>query len=161
MSEHSHDSNGSEPRVFVDPDIGFSLKIPKGWLVDTSGQRGSKVILYHPDVEEDFRANINVLIHELGPLTADEYLTLSRLQVKQLTGFAQLPTDAASTDRPDTHIFEWMTDRATPPIRVRQVVVFSESRAVTVTATALLDRFENYRAEFGQVLDSFSPTSDA
>jgi len=158
MSEHSHDSNGSEPRVFVDPDTGFSVKIPKGWLVDTSGQRGSKVILYHPTAEEGFRANINVLVHDLAPLTPEEYLTLSRLQLKQLTGFAQLPTDASATDRPDAHIFEWMTDRPTPPVRVRQLVVFAESRAITISATASLDRFESYRAEFDQVLDSFSLT---
>jgi hypothetical protein len=155
MSENSHDLNGSALRVFIDPALGFRVGIPKGWLVDTSGQQGTKVILYQPDADQNFRANVNVVLQDLGPLCPDEYLMLSRLQLKQLTGFPRLPTDAPADSRVNAHVFEWMTDRATPPVRVRQMVAFAGPTAITVTATASLDRFENHRAEFGEVFGSF------
>lgn len=155
MSEISHDSNGSAPRVFIDPALGFRVRVPDEWLVDTSGQHGTKVIFYQPDIDDGFRANVNVIVHDLGPLSPDEYLTLSRLQLKQITGFPRLPTDGPTDTPVNAHIFEWMTDWATPAVRVRQMVAFAGSSAITVTATASLDRFENHRAEFDQVFYSF------
>jgi len=149
MNTQRPESNSSEPRVFIDPDTRFSIQIPNGWQVDTSGQQGSKLILYHPHVEENFCANINVLAHDLAPLTRDEYITFTRLQLKQLTGFAQLPVDAAATDRDNGHIFEWMIDQPPYPVRFRQLIAFDQSRAFAISATAPLDRFENRRFSAG------------
>ncbi len=55
-------------RVYVDPREGFSLRMPGGWMVDTSGQQGSRVIFYAPTVEDTFRASVNVVVQDLAPI---------------------------------------------------------------------------------------------
>ena len=155
MSGNVQGSNGSQPRVFTDPGARFSLRIPEDWLVDTFGQQGSSVILYHPRVGSDFRTNVNVLVQPLAPLSTEEYLTLSRLQIRKLTGFAELPADAPAGGRADAHVFEWMTNQAPTPVRVRQLVVFSEESAFVISATASLEEFEAHRGAFDGIFDSF------
>jgi hypothetical protein len=78
------------PRIYIDSESLFTLQVPPGWLVDTSGQQGARVILLHPSSADDFR--VNVTVQNIQALTHDEYLPLTRLQFKQLTGPGRPPT---------------------------------------------------------------------
>src|SRR5438067_2148901 len=93
MNQGLYPGNGPGPRSFVDPVNRFSLTIPPGWLVDTSGQQGTKAIFFHPQGEEHFRPNINVVVNPLSPFTPEEFITLGRLQLKQLSGSSRLGID--------------------------------------------------------------------
>jgi hypothetical protein len=141
------------PRVFVDPKDRFSLQVPEGWSVDTSGQQGSRLILYHPLAEDGFRPNVNVVVDDLMPLTHEEYLTLCQLQLKRLSRSALL-----LVDEPDAHggrVFEWAASALLPkPMQGRQLVALGHGKAFVVTAMAPRLHFESHRSEFQAVLDS-------
>ena len=63
-------------QIFTTPLATFSLHVPPGWSADRSGREGSSVVLHSPTVDDNFRANVNVIVQDLSPLTQEEYLTL-------------------------------------------------------------------------------------
>src|ERR1019366_7966069 len=107
----------SSSRVFVDPQTLFSLRVPENWLIDTSGQQGTKVILLHPSTDTPFRTNVNVTVPALHNLTAEEFLTLARLQLKQLTGLPRPERDEPACRPAGGHELEW--SMALGPIMIR------------------------------------------
>ncbi len=143
------------PKIFVDPDEGFSLHVPEAWMVDTSGQQGSRVVLYGPTVEDTFRANVNVVVQDLAPLSPDEFVSLSRLQLKKLSNMATLPVDEPSPRLAGGHVLEWTTWEAPIPIRGRQLLAFNADQAYIVTALASADSFPLHEPILQAVLDSF------
>lgn len=48
MDQPQVSDNRTEVRSYVDADSGFTLNVPKGWLVDNSGQQASKLVLFQP-----------------------------------------------------------------------------------------------------------------
>jgi hypothetical protein len=151
-----------EKRRFVDKETLFSLDVPDGWLIDTSGQRGSKVLLLDPQSEDKFRANVNVVVQNLDPLTAEEFLTLSRLQLKQLSGRSELDLDAPAEQPRGGRVFEYTVQRpqiAPIPLKVRQVIYVDKEQAYIVTGTATLARFEFHCKDIESVLESFQVAS--
>jgi hypothetical protein len=133
----------------------FSLHVPPAWSADRSGREGSSVVLFSPTVEDGFRANVNVVVQDLAPLTQDEYLTLSRLQFKKLSNTASLPVDEPSQRFPGGYVFEWVTWEAPTPVRARQLIAFRDGKAFIVTAMATANSFDRYKATFDAVLESF------
>jgi len=156
MERQSQEGNATGHREYVDPEHRFTIRIPNGWLLDTSGQHDTTLIFFHPDIESGFRANVNVAVNDTAPLTNDEYVTLSRLELKRLTGFVMLPVDQPAPGNEAGHIFEWASDQQPIPIKARQRVVFGNERVFVVTATAFLGAFEKHRSEFEVILGSFA-----
>jgi hypothetical protein len=140
---------------FADPAAPFSLHVPPGWTADRSGREGSSVALFSPTVEDNFRANVNVVVQNLAPLTQEEYLTLSRLQLRKLSNTASLPVDESWHRLPGGHVFEWVTWEAPIPVRGRQLIVFRDGKAFIVTAMATAGSFERHKAVFDAVMESF------
>jgi hypothetical protein len=137
----------------VDP---YSLPVPPGWFADRSGREGSSVVLFSPTVEDNFRANVNVVIQDLAPLTQDKYLTLSRLQLRKLSNMPTLPVDEPSQRFSGGHVFEWVTWEAPTPVRGRQLIAFRDGKAFVVTAMATAASFDRHKPIFDAVLESFS-----
>jgi hypothetical protein len=148
-----------KPRVFTDPETLFSLHVPPGWLVDDSGRQGTKVLLFHPAGSPDFRANVNVTVQNLGGLTGDEFLTLSRLQFKQLSGGIPMERDEPA-DRPaGAHLFEWSAPLGPLSLRVRQLIAFGGGKAFVLTATAKEQDFAALLPDVQQIVESFTLNS--
>ena len=154
MNQHASPNQAAPPGLYVDPERLFSLLVPAAWQVDASGQQGSRVALLHPTPEDGFRANVNVVVNLNPHLSPVEFLTLSRLQIKQVTGLAKLGIDEPAA-RPNSHLLEWSAQAGSALLQCRQLIVFGAARVFVVTATALLSRFESHRATFAAVLDSF------
>ena len=146
-------------RVFVEPTERFSLSVPEGWLLDTSGQQGSRVVLFAPGVEDSFRANVNVVVQDLTPLSRDEYITLGRLQLKKLSNLAALEVDQPASGPLGGHWLGWSTWEAPIPIRARQLVVFREQQAFVITAMSSSASFPGYELLFRDILESFKFTA--
>src|SRR6266404_5684281 len=150
-------SEGSQSgaRVYVDPQLLFSLEMPADWLVDNSGQQGSKLVLFEPRSDGNFRTNINVIVQDLAPLTAEEYLTLARLQLKQTSGSSQLDLEEPATDTEGAHKFEVTSKRTPVPVKCRQAVWLCAEKAYVVTGTTPLAQYNLRRKEIDLVLASF------
>ena len=143
------------PSIYTDPDFHFSSRIPAGWLLDSSGQQGTRIIIFASPPNVDFRANINVMIHKLAAITPAEFLTLSRLQLKQMTGPPNLEIDHPAAQPPGAHIFEWHAPMGSLHLKMRQLITFRPPLAFVVTATALFNDFDQFRQDFEAALDSF------
>lgn len=155
LMTNSPDKNCSASRSYVDPQLLFSLEIPAGWLIDNTGQQGSKVVVFDPKSDANFRTNINVIVQDLEPLTEDECLTFGRLQLKQISGNSKLDLDEPAKDSRSPHLFE-VTSRRTPvPLKCRQAVWVSQGKVYIVSGTTTASQFPLRREEFNAVLKSF------
>jgi hypothetical protein len=165
VSQNQVPSNNGGPRTYVDPEGVFSINAPKGWAVDNSGQQGTRVVLFQPTREGEFRPNVVVVVQRLVPLTREEYIILCRLQAKQLSGSAQLKVDEPAREQPATqaaHVFEWSSLQMSPVgLRFRQLILFRSDRVFTLTATATIQQFESYRDRFESTLSSFRLLDDS
>jgi hypothetical protein len=146
-------------RHYTDPEDLFRLEIPADWLAQYGDQGGLRVVFLSPEVVQGFQANVNVVVNHVPPLTLDEFLILSRLQLKQLSGQSTLPVDQPAGDRPNghskAHVFEWTNPRAPIPLTARQLVLFSPPKALILTATALAHTFDQHRPTFEQIFRTF------
>lgn len=142
------------PASYVDPAGQFAVTAPPGWWVDTSGAQGSRVIFFCPAADPGFQPNLNVLLQPLGGLTPDEYLTMTRLQLKQMAGPDRLWADQARPGPPPGHVFEWLLPLNPGTLRARQLTVFLPRAALILTATALLPQFEPLRPAFESIFES-------
>jgi|GEM_PF-3691293 len=142
--------------TYVDPETLFSLQIPPGWALDTSGQGGSRAILYHPEAWSGFRPSVNVVVQLLGGLTPEEFLTMTRLQIKQVTGQPQPERDEQSGALLGGQVIEYTAEFGTGAVlRVRQDYYFHAGRAFILTATAPNETYARVAAAFERILASF------
>jgi hypothetical protein len=102
-------------------------------------------MLFAPEVDDNFRANVNVIVQELAPWTPEEYVTISRLQLKKLSNLAALPVDGPAPRLPGSWLLEWTTWEAPIPVRGRQLLAFRAGRAFVLTATATAASFARHR----------------
>jgi hypothetical protein len=142
-------------RLYIDPETLFALQVPADWLIDTSGQQGTKVVLLSPTAEATFRANVNVSVQLLRGLTPEEFLTLSRLQLKQLTGRPRADRDEPAARPAGAHLLEWRTEVGPVSIQARQLIVTDSHKAYVVTAMAPATSELLYRRQFDLVFESF------
>lgn len=142
-------------RVYEDPDGRFVCEVPHDWLVDTNTQGNVAVAFICPEEERGFRANVNVVVDHVPPLSVDEYIALCRLQLKRACGKPVLPVDEPNLDRSNLHIFEWINRLSPIELQVLQNLHFSRSKAFTVTATAPATTFRDYRDSFETTFASF------
>ena len=78
-------SNTIATGAFAVPESNFSINVPHGWSADRSGREGSSIVLFSPTVQQ-LRANVNVVVQDLAPLSQEEYLTPdARLQLRKLS----------------------------------------------------------------------------
>lgn len=142
-------------QTYTDPQELFELQVPVDWLQDASGQMGTRVVFMSPQIDSGFKANVNVMINQIAPLTRDEFLILSRLQLKMASGAAKLPIDQAAEQPPGTHVFEWINKQAPIRLRVRQQVFFAGERAFVLSATAPAVNFKTYLDTFESIFRAF------
>lgn len=114
-----------------------------------------RVIFLCPDVVDDFQANVNVTNTFLHPWTSEEFVQFSRLQVKKLSGMAELERDEPACKHQGGRLIEW-TNMQTPVLtRVIQQVVCSNQNGYVITGTALHRNVDEYRDVFQSIFDSF------
>jgi hypothetical protein len=111
--------------------------------------------LFHPRVENGFRANVNVVVEELGSLSPGEYLTVTGMQVRQVAGRENVCRDELAPFCPGGHLFEWIMPMGRLTLRVCQLIVFDQARAFVISATAPAEAFSQYWPEFQGILESF------
>ncbi len=147
----------AETRRYVDSETLFSLHVPPGWLVDTSGQQGARVLLLSPTLEANFRPTLNVLVQDLRCLTKQEFLTLTRLQLKLFTGQPRPDRDEQFPGLPGAQVLEWTASLNGMTLTMCQLLVISGGKAYILTGTAPADCLARYRMAFQTVFGSFAP----
>ncbi len=132
------------------------IEPPPGWVMGPASPP-CRLALLDPQWPGPGWPNINVVVQGLGNMTPEEYLTLSRLQMKGMGDNVVVERDQP-LGTPGGHVFEMQVQVGQALIRCRQLIVQHDSYAYVVTAMAPADRFEAYRACFERSLGSVSLT---
>jgi hypothetical protein len=140
--------------VLVAPQTHLSIDVPPGWLVDASGKSGTLFYLWLPPMSGGFSPNVNIIVQPLGALTRDEWLTLSRLQIRQQAGATALSADEASPNSLPSNVVEWLGPPAPVRLWFRQRILWLTDAAVVLTATAPAAAFEGLRPVLAATLES-------
>ena len=150
------------PRQYAHPAGIFTLLVPTGWAVQDAGAPGTEVVLYAPRIEYGgFRPNINVVLQELRGLSAEEFLTLTRLQLKQATGQPRPQRDEPFPAVPGARLLEWSAPLGGLLLTVCQLLVTSGAYAFIVTATVPAANLPEYRDTIQAAFASFTPGNPA
>ena len=141
--------------IFSDPQSHFSIHVPPGWSVDSSGVKGTKLALFAPQIEMGFRANVNVHVQDLQGCSREDFLTTTRWQLKLLTGQEHLERDEPAASPFGGHLLEWSSTFGAIALRFCQLIAFQRNQSYILTGTAPDTCFSNYRNIFQTVFESF------
>lgn len=141
-------------------DTNCEIEYPDNWDENTSGQMGTRFILFSP-LESDsdhFRENVNLLIQDLHNEDIDLalYAELSENQVKTLVTDGEILTSKRQNNENGAHhkliyngkqgIFE---------LRFEQYFWIIDDKAYVLTFTSEQDKYDMYKADSDKILKSF------
>ena len=162
MSVSSSTESPIPPRRYAHPAGLFTLLIPTGWSVNDAGGPGTEVILFSPCIGYGgFRPNINVVVQDLRGLTPEEFLTLTRLHLKQMTSQQQPQRDEPFPAVPSARLLEWSAPLGGLLLTVCQMLVTSGAYAFIVTGTVPAANLPEYRDTIQAAFASFTPGNPA
>jgi hypothetical protein len=136
------------------------IRPPEGWLMSPP-QAPARLLLIDAAAPGPFRANINVVVQNLGQMTPEEWLTLTRLQLKSMGEKVTIERDEALGKRPGGHIFDYTAQFGPVSVRCLQLILLQGSAAHVITALAPADQFEAYRSRLESSLFSVTLTLSA
>ncbi|HYT88300.1 MAG TPA: hypothetical protein VEL76_06240 [Gemmataceae bacterium] len=114
----------------------------------------ARISLLDPNAAGPLRPNINVVAHSLGKMSAEEYLTLTRLQFKGMGDQVVIERDQPLGRHLGGHLFEYVANLGAVSVRCRQVMLFDGGWAYLITGLALAHQFEAYRTQVETSLNS-------
>jgi hypothetical protein len=147
-----------QPPIAVPCDNGALLLIepPEGWLMSPPAPP-SRLLLLDPAAPVP-RPNINVIVQDLGKMTAEEYLTLTRLQLKGMGDNVVVERDEPLGRPPGGQVLEFTAQLGPMSVRCRQFILLHGGSAYVITALATAHQFEAYRSRFERALTSVTLT---
>jgi hypothetical protein len=143
----------------------YSIEYPSNWILNDSGENGTKFFLYPTNSESSdvFTENINLIVQNLNDstITIEKYkglvekqisgmltepkITLSELKNKNGLKFHQLVAEGKSSDyKFKTIIYTYLI----------------EKQIYTLTFVTLYDTYENNHIESLRIMDSFKLTKN-
>src|SRR5262245_54550403 len=114
------------------------IRPPEGWLM-APPQAPARLLLLDATAPGPFRANINVVVQNLGQMTPEEWLTLTRLQLKSMGEKVTIERDEALGKRPGGHLFEYSALLGPVFVRCLQLILLQGGAAYVITALAPAD----------------------
>jgi hypothetical protein len=148
--------------IAVPCDNGALLLIepPEGWLMSPP-QPPARLLLLDPTAPGPFRPNINVVQQKLGRMTPEEWLTLTRLQLKSMGEHVRVERDETLGKQGGGHLFEYTAQVGPVFLRCLQFILLQGGAAYMITALAAADQFEAYRSRLESSLFSVTLTLSA
>jgi hypothetical protein len=129
------------------------IEPPEGWVMAPPAPP-ARLALLDPNAPGPVRPNLNVLAQDLGKMTPEEYLTLTRLQFKAMGDNVNVERDQPLDRAGGGHLFEYVANVGPVAVRCRQLILLQGGWAYCVTALAVAHQFEAYRARFEAALGS-------
>ena len=151
----------NEP-IAVPCDNGALLMIrpPEGWLMSPP-QPPARLLLLDPAAPGPFRPSINVVVQKLGQLTPEEWLTLTRLQLKSMGEHVTIERDEELGKQSGGHLLEYTAQIGPLSVRCLQFILLQGGAAYMITALAAADQFEAYRSRLESSVFSVTLTLSA
>ncbi|MCB0438606.1 MAG: hypothetical protein KDD20_07695 [Mangrovimonas sp.] len=134
---------------------GYSIKYPKDWRLDTSGQMNTLFILFSPNTENDtFNENINFIIQDLTGQNMDleSYTKLSEDQIKTMVPNGKWIESKRNGNHQEV---VWSGFVANNNLKFKQFFYVKDDKAYILTFTALETTFDDYINIGSEILNSF------
>ena len=140
--------------------INYSIDYPAQWQLDTSGQMGTKFLIFSPvsSTTDLFKENVNLIIQDFGGQTVslDEYVEYSRAQIAAMfTGFQWVEDEHIADSAPEYHKLVYAFKQGTYDLQVLQRCFIHEGAAYILTFTAEVDSYASFLTSAEKVLDTF------
>lgn len=138
----------------------FSITAPDGWdKTDTSLMGMTATVIFSPveSVSDEFRENINIVTEKIGNKTAEEYLSLSRINMKSM--LTELKEIDNGTKEINGHTASWMRYSHSYmgyPLEVKVYVLIAEKIAYVISCTCQKGDMENWEKQFDDCVATFS-----
>ena len=148
-------------QIYQSRNAPFTIQPPKDWVIDDTGANGTIVIFVDPalDSEDDVTlpASINVLSEPLQGLSREEYIRVSKENLRQYSPAYAITVDSpAKVQNYDAHIFEGHFSSQGRQIRNRQLFVFFGDTVYIITGTSLASAWDQHRQIINDSLGTFA-----
>ncbi len=141
---------------------GFSINAPNGWeKTDTSVMGMRATIIFSPveSISDDFRENVNVITEKTGNKTAEEYLQLSKVNMKNmLTDMKELDYGTKEINGHNANWMRYSHSYMGYPLEVKVYVIIEDKIAYVLTCTCKKGELENWEKQFDDCVATFSTT---
>lgn len=138
----------------------YSITAPDGWgKTDTLLMGLSATVIFSPveGAGDDFRENINIVTEKIGNKTAEEYLSLSRANMKSM--LTELKEIDNGTKEINGHTASWMRYSHSYmgyPLEVKVYVLIADEIAYVISCTCKKGEMENWESRFDDCVATFS-----
>ena len=151
-------ASSTEWRTFQQDE--YKLEYPARWALDTSGQYGTKLMLFSPlaDLADGFKENVNLMTEVLPSkrFTLDQYVTAAIGQIKNIIDDYELLSNEKKNEhgRDYQHLI-YNGAQGGMKLRFQQYCWVAEQTAYILTFTTERDKVDDYQETGMRILKSF------
>ena len=139
----------------------YSIKSPAGWMVDSSKQMGTDLILFSmlENSTDKFRENINVQVQNTPGMNIDlaKYTAISATRIKAMAPDSKI--EESKTITTGNRSYQKIIYTATQgnfKLKFEQYYFVTARNAYVITLTAETAKFDAYRSTGEEILNSFA-----
>lgn len=141
-------------------DSNFTIDYPGDWEENTSGELGTRFILFSPieSLDDQFRENVNLLKQNLEGLNLDldAYVQLSEEQVKTLlTNSEILKSERRNNENGEHHTLVYYGTQGVLDLRYEQYCWVTDNMAYILTYVCEKDKYAAFKKLSKRILKSF------
>lgn len=134
----------------------FSMQPPSGWAVDESGLMGTAVIFYGPR-EQDFTVNVNIMVEDVpAGTTLGDYISVSKRNLPLLLTNHRVVSERSRVIG-GIYAYELVITHTMGifDLKAKCVALLKDSKAYTITFTALPGNYDVYLPAFEASVETF------
>ena len=147
-------------KPYTNKKAGFSIRSPKGWELDTSGQYGAMVFFFNTKVDKEgdkpFSANLNVnvlTLPETAPL-ADIVAETKAALPKMFDSYKLIKDKAVIVNGKEAHLFYNQFTSGKTKYRSLQLMAVNGKKAYVSTGTAFASTWKTYEGLFEAIVST-------
>lgn len=129
----------------------LEFEIPRNWFLDTSGRDETLAVLFSPNSDSTFRANVTVVsengsVHSVAKRTSTQIFSMAGV----------VPNVRQGIGRETTKVLEWETNAGVNSLWFHQLIVQGTTCSYVFTVTSLLSDKLGIAIDVSQLLNSIS-----
>jgi hypothetical protein len=144
---------------------GYTIQSPAGWVIDSSRQMGTDLVLFSmlENGTDKFRENVNVLIQQVAGMNIDlaKYTAISTGRIKAMAADSKI--EESKTIKTGKATYQKIIYTATQSgfkLKFEQYYYVTNKNAYVITLTTEISKFEIFKPLGEQILNSFALTGN-
>jgi hypothetical protein len=137
----------------------FDVTTPEGWeRIDTTEMGMKLIYLMSPqsDANDMFRENINIVTEKTGSMSLENYMTLSKTNMKKmLANFNEVETSDQTISGEPGSVMHYQHEYGGTPLDVKAYVVIKDGVAYLINCTVPKGKLGDWMKPINDVIESF------